>query len=1018
MSTPGVEIPIRGSLPPEATLASLRVICGSDGRCGPEDDEAVFEAVAGWRAGDRVTRDALVRAAVRLWETRFFASVALEVEGPADALDVRFVCTPAVTIQAMRIESGLALASEIRRRLFLRAGQHWTGDARVRTRQEDALRDYFRIDGYFDSTVQIHPVSLGPDRVRLDVRVRRGGRRRVGTLHLRGVEAMPWTEARDVLQGEFNLLRTYTQARFERAQEALLRHYRDRGLLQARVVYDEPVFRSGRERPRLLGQGGRPSSGTVDLFLEVREGPRWRLDIRGNRAMSDRDIRSRLTFLETGFIDDEEIRLAVRSIETRYETIGHYFAEVTPRQQTGVDGVRELALDIREGPTAEVRSIRFEGLSGEVDPERLGRELGTAVYDVVSSGGYAQRALLDQDVEAIEAFFQRAGWLSARVSRVTLVADDGGRDLHITFHIDQGVQTRVTSVDPGPPATWSGAGPPDLRTRRGRAFSVEDFRTDLGRVSQAWRQRGHHDVQVEGHCLLPDGREVPCEAPAWPAECRWSLAQHRQEACQRTTRAGIYFEECILLRPDPACVPQAGIEGPQVALRLDVTPGTPSTFGEVLFRGDFRTRRGVLERELPFATGDPFVYESLLRGQANLRFLRIFDSVRADTLWEQPEGSPDNVAHVLIQLEESRARTLDHRIALESRVTPQSDVLLIFANEPTWRHINFLGRGEELRLTGNFGLDILRPERVQEGEWRGSVSLIYIDPRMYLGRVLKDPWELRAELAARYDLLAVAPAPLRRTLEASVRVREQFDNSRGIFLDGTLSVRRTNVLDQSDSLTRTEVFEPALILSVTPRVTLERRDNPLNPTRGHFAQVQLELADDFLGVLNSARFVKLTTRASGYLPLGRGFTFGSNARVGAATGGLSQGFRSADRLALPLSERFALGGVTSIRGFAEGEIASIATEEFGGDVVVQANMELRYPFSRVWGLYGATFVDAGQIAPDVGALRPEETRVTAGLGLRFVIAELLPVLMDYGAVLGRRPGERFGRLHFNIGYTF
>jgi outer membrane protein assembly factor BamA len=44
--------------------------------------------------------------------------------------------------------------------------------------------------------------------------------------------------------------------------------------------------------------------------------------------------------------------------------------------------------------------------------------------------------------------------------------------------------------------------------------------------------------------------------------------------------------------------------------------------------------------------------------------------------------------------------------------------------------------------------------------------------------------------------------------------------------------------------------------------------------------------------------------------------------------------------------------------------------------------------------------------------------LSTGVGVRWLIAGILPLLLDYGTVLNRRPGEGFGRLHFNIGYTF
>ena len=50
--------------------------------------------------------------------------------------------------------------------------------------------------------------------------------------------------------------------------------------------------------------------------------------------------------------------------------------------------------------------------------------------------------------------------------------------------------------------------------------------------------------------------------------------------------------------------------------------------------------------------------------------------------------------------------------------------------------------------------------------------------------------------------------------------------------------------------------------------------------------------------------------------------------------------------------------------------------------------------------------------------RLSKVRASAGLGLRYLIADQIPLLLDYALLLNRRPGEGFGNLHFNVGYSF
>lgn len=108
--------------------------------------------------------------------------------------------------------------------------------------------------------------------------------------------------------------------------------------------------------------------------------------------------------------------------------------------------------------------------------------------------------------------------------------------------------------------------------------------------------------------------------------------------------------------------------------------------------------------------------------------------------------------------------------------------------------------------------------------------------------------------------------------------------------------------------------------------------------------------------------------------------------------------------------------------------------------MVNYNLELRYPLLEEIGLWGGTFFDAGVLvdcyadAPEGGRTSIQTScyedafgsrrgslgkiRTSAGLGFRFLIAEQIPFVFDYGVPLDRRSGEPGGELGFNIGYTY
>lgn len=195
----------------------------------------------------------------------------------------------------------------------------------------------------------------------------------------------------------------------------------------------------------------------------------------------------------------------------------------------------------------------------------------------------------------------------------------------------------------------------------------------------------------------------------------------------------------------------------------------------------------------------------------------------------------------------------------------------------------------------------------------------------------------------------------------------------------------------------------------------DRTDQVLDPRRGYRAGSSLTWAANWLG--SGTRFVRGTGDFSRYWPFGPDRVVAAAIRLGTFFGTASL---EPDDDFLPPEDRFFAGGATTVRGFSRNGLGPrvyvttevrvdaltgdtlIAEEDvtfvpIGGTALAIVNFELRVPapFARD-RVRLAWFVDAGALEDgDLGDLRPENWRVTPGVGAR-IRSAVGPIRIDLG----------------------
>jgi outer membrane protein insertion porin family len=868
--------------------------------------EAIGELV-----GRPRSRAAIRESLGRLWALGLFDAVQVEeVKEPGGLrLAFRLSRRPLVRRVAWRGEPSLDLAD-----LAAAAGLATGGDAspdRLARARADLL-DLYRREGFVDARVEV-TARADPEANAQDVTiaVEAGAPARIGRLRLRDAPAVPkpaLEKSLGVGAGD-----PYREPALREGVRALEARLRQEGFFAARVTAAPPA--------------PDPVTRRVDVEVAIAAGPRYRVRFEGNVALADARLRERLTFRDSGVVDEFELEASARQIEAAYREQGHHFARVTASLERE-DEAPLIRFRVSEGPQVRVESVDVTGTEA-VPAEELRAQVQTRPPGFLQKGLFRQD-VLEADVAALVAFLRARGVAEPRV---------------------------------GPPAVEFSA---DRRRARITIPVVEGARLTVGRVA------------VEGTRAL-----APAELlPALPlrAGAPWSQAQ--------TEEGRRVLERLYARRGFHAAA--AEVETARRERTVDVTyrvrEGAPTRIGRILVRGLILTDERVVRRVLPFAPGDRFDPDRLLEGQRRLAELGIFEVATIGPLRPPP------------------APFADVEVTVRERKPWRVELGAGFATDEGIRgfleagHDNLFGTGRSLSLrqkvsgTGertDFAerTDLLYRERWLFGTpWQADVNL-FREQRDEIGFFLE---RFGGELGGQRELFP-----------------EWIRGLRGAIAYRLEDVRRSDV---DPALAAEDVVAGRqLVATLGSTLTLDRRDDPLDPTRGSLHLLSLEGGGSLLG--GDVDFVRTRLESHWFLDWLPPTVVALSARLGLA-GPIG------DTAAIPIEQRFFAGGATSIRGYRENRVGprDAAGNPAGGDALVVLSAEWRVPLGQRW-LAGAVFVDAGAVTREVGDLGLDELRAGAGVGLR-VRTPVGPLRFDVGYALRPIPGERRTQFYLTVGYPF
>ena len=413
-----------------------------------------------------------------------------------------------------------------------------------------------------------------------------------------------------------------------------------------------------------------------------------------------------------------------------------------------------------------------------------------------------------------------------------------------------------------------------------------------------------------------------------------------------------------------------------VDITFDITKGEKVYIERIDIVGNVKTRDKVIRREMRVYEQELFSASKIKKSTQNLRRLEFFEDVNFST---SPGSTPEK---------------MNIKVNIKERPTGQFGVGAGYSTQDKIvgmievRQNNLFGRGQQLSAQGVMG-QLARRYRVSFTE-----PYLYDRP-LSLGIDVFN-WERNF---TEYN---------RRSTGGSIRLGHPL---RWEYTTLLWSYRYENTgLNNIPFGSSPIIYQSAAIKNTSATSLSIRRDSRdalFTPTKGSDNSLSLEMA----GLGGDAAFNRFVFDSGWFFPL-----FWET--VGVLHGRIGYVMRNSWG-ALPVYEKFYLGGIDTIRGYKYAEISPrdpVTQDRIGGDKFEFFNAEFRFPLYKKAGLQGTLFLDSGNVYGS-GQGYFSSMRTSIGTGIRW-FSPMGPLRIEWGYNLNPKSFDRKSAFDFAVGGNF
>ena len=776
------------------------------------------------------------------------------------------------------------------------------------------------------------------------------------------------------------------------------------GAALAQEAAPTPAAPAAQAAPQVQGQ----QSGVVQRII-----------VRGNERIEQSTVLSYLPIQPGEVLDPAKADLALKTL---FRT--DLFADVKIDLQGS-----DMIVTVVENPI--INKVVFEGNSG-LKEEKLRDEVS------VRPRGIFTRAKVQSDVQRIVELYRRSGRISATVT--PKIVELPQKRVDLIFEINEGPKSGVLRVNFLGNKEFSDNDLRDVVVTEQSSwykffstnanYDPDRLEYDKEQLRKHYRNRGFYDFRVVSAIaeLAPDkngfvisytldeGQEykfgkisVETELQKLDKDVLLQLVPirsgeiYQDEKIEAATdsltfAAGAAGFAAVDVRPRYVANRETGLvdvvfqvrEGPRVYVeRIDIT-------------GNTRTLDSVIRRELNIVEGDAYNRALVDRSRNNVRALGFFKDVNIE---EMPGSAPDRTG-LRVQVEEQPTGELSFSAGYSS---VDQLVLDLGVTER-----NFRGRGQSVRA------------RVSVGSLRQQIDFGFTEPR-FLGRDLGAGIDL---YSYRYDLTEYTSY---KTVTVGGNLRLAFP----LTLNSRMSTRYT--LRQEDVQIDDSYCDPAaplvsrsicdqrgeyLTSLIGYTYLYDRRNDPINPTRGF----RFDISQDLAGLGGDVNYISTEVTGGWWHGFNKDFIFSLTGQGGYIAGWNGDTIR--------VNSHFYKGGNT-FRGFETAGIGPRDTnfgnsDSLGGRAYAIGTAELTIPtfLPEQYGIKAALFSDVGTLGllDDEYKLKADGTvdpaikddlslRATAGLSI-FWRSPMGPIRFDFSQVLAKEDYDKTETFRFSTSTRF